>query len=149
MSTKHQSDQSDQLNRETENTKRIRLDGKAHRIIEIGRDSTSVFADEMMHQLYFYHMLIDSARDFSAEFEDGPVDIDVGNGYRQFPVDRVLRIEEYPLLIEGRRTGITEWVVAVGESELASQARWSGLPQQVEQELTYRCRPSAYIDTRS
>lgn len=146
MSTKLQSDQS---NRETENTKRMRLDGETHRIIEIGRDSTSVFSDETMYQLYMYHILVDSTSDFAAGFEDGPVDIDVGNGYRKFPVDRVLRVEEYPLLIEGRRTSITEWVVAVGERDLASQAKWSGLPQQVEEELSYRCRPSSYIDTRS
>lgn len=141
--------QSNQSNRETEHTKRIRLDGETHRIIEIGRDSTSVFSDETMYQLYLYHMLVDSPSDLYSGFEDGPVDIDVGNGYRQFPVDRVLRIEEYPLLIEGRRTSITEWVVAVGERDLASKAMWGGMPKQVEQELSYRCRPSAYIDTQS
>lgn len=146
MSTKPQSDQS---NRETEHTKRIRLDGETHRVIEIGRDSTSVFFDGTMYQLYLYHILVDSTGDLRPGFIHGPIDIDVGNGYRQFPVDRVLRVEEYPLLIEGRRTSITEWVVAVGERKLASQAVWGGLPEPIEQELTYRCRPSAYIDTRS
>ncbi|UPM43864.1 hypothetical protein [Halocatena salina] len=141
--------QSDQSNREAENTKRIRLDGITHRIIEIGRDSTSVYSDDTVYQLYLYHILVDSTSDFSTGFENGPVDIDVGNGYRQFPVDRVLRVKEYPLLIEGRRTSITEWVVAVGERDLISQARWNGLPQPVERELSYRCRPSSYIDTRS
>ncbi|RRJ32017.1 hypothetical protein [Halocatena pleomorpha] len=140
--------QIDQSNRETKNSKRIRLDGSTHRIIEIGRDSTSVFSDGTMYQLYLYHILVDSTNDFSRGFEAGPVDIDVGNGYRQFPVDRVLRVEEYPLLIEGRRTSITEWVVAVGERDLASQAKWKGLPKPIEQELSYRCRPSSYIDTR-
>lgn len=101
-----------------------------------------------MYQLYLYHILVDSRDDLSEGFEYGPVDIDVGNGYRQFPVDRVLRTEEYPLLIEGRRTGITEWVVAVGERGLVSQTAWGGLPQQIEEELSYRCRPSTYIDTR-
>lgn len=101
-----------------------------------------------MYQLYLYHILVDSKDDLSEMFEYGPVDIDVGNGYRQFPVDRVLRTEEYPLLIEGRRTGITEWVVAVGERSLVSQTAWGGLPQPIEEELSYRCRPSAYIDTR-
>lgn len=147
MSTTNQP--SDQLNRETEHTKRLRLDGKTHRIVEIGRDSTSVFSDGTMHQLYLYHILVDTDDDLRAGFDHGPIDIDVGDGYRQFPVDRVLRIEEYPLLIEGRRTGITEWVVATGEHDLASQVVWGGLPQQVEEELSYRCRPSAYIDTRS
>lgn len=102
-----------------------------------------------MHQLYLYHILVDTDDDLRAGFEHGPIDIDVGDGYRQFPVDRVLRIEEYPLLIEGRRTSITEWVIAIGEHDLASQVVWGGLPQQVEEELSYRCRPSAYIDTRS
>lgn len=133
----------------TEEEKQIQLNGQACRIIEIGRDSTSVFSDDETYQLYVYHILVDSENDFYSGFENGHIKIDVGNGYQKFPVDRILRIEDYPLMIEGRRTSITEWVVAVGERALASKAVWDDLPSEVEQELTYRCRPSAYIDTRS
>lgn len=133
----------------TEEEKQIQLNGQACRIIEIGRDSTSVFSDDETYQLYVYHILVDSENDFYSGFENGHIKIDVGNGYQKFPVDRILRIEDYPLMIEGRRTSITEWVVAVGERALASKAVWDDLPREVEQELTYRCRPSAYIDTRS
>ncbi len=133
----------------TTQRKRLQLATETHRIIELGRDTASVFADGSMHQLYCYHILVDTSTDLRPAFTTGPVEIDVGNGYRQFPVDRVIRIEEYPLLIEGRRTPITEWVVAVGEEDLATQALWGGLPEPIDRELTYRCRPSAYIETRS
>lgn len=146
MSTKQHTTSSNQT---TSEEKQILLNGQACRIIEIGRDSTSVFSDDETYQLYVYHILVDSENDFYSGFENGHIKIDVGDGYRKFPVDRILRIEDYPLMIEGRRTSITEWVVAVGERTLASKAVWDDLPPEVEQELTYRCRPSAYIDTRS
>ncbi len=132
----------------TKETKQIQLNGQACQIIEIGRDSTSVFTQGESYQLYVYHILVDSEDDFYSGFENGHIKIDVGNGYRKFPVDRILRIEDYPLMMEGRRTSITEWVVAVGERALASKAVWDDLPEEIEHELQYRCRPSAFIDNR-
>lgn len=143
MSAKQPTDRSKQ------NTKQIQLNGQARRIIEIGRDSTSVFTGDESYQLYIYHILIDSDDDLYSGFEDGHIKIDVGNGYQKFPVDRILQIEDYPLMIEGRRTSITEWVIAVGDRELAERAVWKDLPRAIEQELEYRCRPSSYIDTQS
>jgi hypothetical protein len=134
--------------RNTNHTKQIQLNGQARRIIEIGRDSTSVFAGDESYQLYIYHILVDSEDDLYSGFENGHIKIDVGNGYQKFPVDRILLIEDYPLMIEGRRTSITEWVLAVGERELAERAVWEDLPREIEQELEYRCRPSSYIDSQ-
>lgn len=130
-------------------SKRIKVGGHSCPIFEIGRESTTVSSDGDKYHLYVYHALIDADEDLNAGVDGEQIEIDVGNGYRAFPADRILRIEQYPLMMESRRTDITEWVIAVGEPELARRALWDDLPPAVERELAYRCRPATYVDNRS
>lgn len=131
-----------QSREEKQQAKRIEVDDTTHKIIEIGRERSSVFVNTTVYQLHFYHIIVVTDVDFTRAFVKGQAKIDVGNGYRVIPTDRIVRIDSFSLMIAQRQTPITEWVITVGERSLADQAVWNVLPRRIEQELSRRSRPA-------
>lgn len=138
-----------QSREEKQQAKRLKVDGITHRIIEIGRESSSVFVNTTVYHLHFYHILVVTDVDFTRAFATGGAKIDVGNGYREIPLDRIIRIDSFPLMLEQRRTSITEWVISVGDRSLAERSLWNALPRRIEQELSQRSRPTGTFTSHS